>query len=74
MGRVVRYYRPIRIQLSDKRSEQLTAEPEYASDKPRYGTLKLGLGDDPTITLVVDETDAQHKFYVDRNNNEDLTV
>ncbi len=59
MGRVVHYYRPIRIQLSDKPSEQLTAEPEYASENPCYGTLKLGLGEDPTITVVVDETDDQ---------------
>ncbi len=73
MGRFVRSYRPLRIELSDKPSETLTAEPDYLSEKPRYGAFKVGLGDDQTITVVVDETDDEQKFYVDRNNNEDLT-
>jgi len=74
MGSLVRYYMPIRVQLSEKASETLAKEPAYQSDKPLYGALKLGNGADSLVTIVVDEpSDGIPHFFVDANNDEDLT-
>jgi hypothetical protein len=42
---LVKYYRPVRITLSEKSEVTLKGEPEYHSDKPLYGTMTLGIGD-----------------------------
>jgi hypothetical protein len=46
MPGLVNYYRPVRIQLSDKPQEQLVSEPVYESDAPLYGILTVGNGPD----------------------------
>jgi outer membrane protein assembly factor BamB/thiol-disulfide isomerase/thioredoxin len=74
MGPLVNYFRPLRIQLETELQEELVAEPDYASEKPLYGTMQLGDGSDNLITLVVDEAEGEApRIYVDRNNDEDLT-
>ena len=74
MGTMVNYYRPIRITLSDRPSEELNEEPEYRARKPLYGTMRLGDGEDRFITIVVDEREGgAERVYIDRNNDEDLT-
>ncbi len=37
------YYAPVRIQLSEKPPEVLSKEPAYASGKPLYGAIQLGV-------------------------------
>jgi thiol-disulfide isomerase/thioredoxin len=74
MGSLVNYYRPLRIALAAEPQEELSAEPEYASEKPLYGAMRLGDGPDTLVTLVVDEAEGETpRIYVDRNNDEDLT-
>lgn len=74
MGPLVNYYRPLRIQLDSEPKEELVAEPDYASEKPLYGTMQLGAGSDTLVTLVVDEAEGETpRIYIDRNNDEDLT-
>lgn len=74
MGEMVQYYMPQRIALADKPAEELSAQPEYASEKPLYGALTLGIGEDNQFTLVLDEpAEGTARIYIDRNNDEDLT-
>lgn len=54
--------------------EELKAEPEYRSEKPLYGVLELGTGEDRKITVVIDEpAEGEPRMFIDRNNDEDLT-
>jgi len=74
MGKLVSYYRPVRVMLSAKPEEKLTKEPQYNSKEPLYGTLQVGDGPDNHITLVVDEAEGKPpRVYLDRNNDQDLT-
>ncbi|MEJ2704690.1 MAG: redoxin domain-containing protein [Sedimentisphaerales bacterium] len=74
MGTIVNYYRPIRITLSDQPGEELHKEPKYGAERPLYGTMQLGDGEDRFVTIVVDEPEGgPERIYIDRNNDEDLT-
>jgi peroxiredoxin len=74
MKTMVNYYRHIRITLSDQPSEELHKEPKYGAEKPLYGTMQLGDGEDRFVTIVVDEPEGDpERIYIDRNNDEDLT-
>jgi thiol-disulfide isomerase/thioredoxin len=74
MDSMVRYYRPMRITLSDQPGEALHKEPKYGVGKPLYGAMQLGDGKDCVVTVVVDEPeDGPSRVYIDRNNDEDLT-
>lgn len=55
------------LETDSKPAETLTAEPTY-SGKPQYGKIQLGNGPDQIYSFALDKD----KFYVDKNNNEDL--
>lgn len=65
------------VSLAPEPGEQLAAEPTYLSDRPLYGKLKLGDGEDNAHVLVWDESEGTGSgydtFYIDANNNGDLT-
>ncbi len=69
------HYRPLRIPLSERAQETLVKEPEYRSARPLYGALPLGNGSDRIVTIVLDEPEEGKVsyFYVDANNDNDLT-
>jgi hypothetical protein len=64
-------------ELSRRAREKLTGEPAYVSRKPLYGHVKLGNGKDTKYTFVIDESHGTRSgydtFYIDANNNQDLT-
>ena len=70
---MVNYYIPNRIELGDQPAEKLLKVPEFISEAPRYGKLKLGNGMDSIITVILDESKQTSLLYIDKNNNEDLT-
>jgi hypothetical protein len=70
---VVRYYRPMRITLTDKPGVALKKEPPYKG-KVRYGTIALGDAKDNQIVVALDEpAEGEPTLYIDRNGNGDLT-
>ncbi len=70
---VVRYYRPVRIELKEKAAVALTKEPEYKG-KVRYGVIKLGDATENQVVVALDEpADGKPTLYLDRNANGDLT-
>ena len=74
MGSLVNYYRPTRIVLSATAEEELPHEPQYESENPQYGAMRLGDAADRLVTVVVDEAEGKSpRIFVDRNNDEDLT-
>lgn len=59
--------------LANRPDEHLKKEPEYAST-PAYGAIRLGAGNDTSFSFAVDEqADGTMRFFVDGNNDEDLT-
>ncbi|MFO7769204.1 MAG: TlpA disulfide reductase family protein [bacterium] len=67
------YYMPSRSPASRQAQEELRAEPDYRGE-PWYGAIRVGTGEDPLVSWVLDEPEAEvPRFYLDRNNNEDLT-
>jgi len=67
------YYMPSRSPASPQPQEELRAEPEYRAD-PWYGAIRVGSAEDRVMTWVLDEAEGEvPRFYLDRNNNEDLT-
>lgn len=60
--------------MSQYSQEDLVKEPEYASERPLYGTILFGNSEDNWFTVVIDQVPEQGKIaYFDKNNNEDLT-
>ncbi|MFC1545718.1 TlpA family protein disulfide reductase [Gemmatimonadota bacterium] len=67
------YYMPSRSPLQTEPVETLVAEPEYQGT-PLYGSYTLGDGEDNTISYALDHQEGTASlFYLDLNNNEDLT-
>ncbi len=67
------YYSPSRSPLLDEPVETLVAEPDYQGT-PRYGSYTIGEGADNTFSYVLDHQEGSASlFYLDLNNNEDLT-
>jgi len=70
------YYMPMRSPASPQGAgpvETLTAEPQYAG-QPWYGSFTFGQGEDNVFVYALDEPDGgQARFWLDANNNEDLT-
>ena len=67
------YYMPSRSPALTDPVEELTSEPAYQGT-PYYGSYTIGSGPDNTFSYVLDlfgETGSL--FYLDANNNEDLT-
>ncbi|HWD37735.1 MAG TPA: TlpA disulfide reductase family protein [Fimbriimonas sp.] len=68
--RIVGFYMPQRIELSDVKPAGLKAQPA-GLQAPQYGVIKL---QDKSFTVIVDRPDAgPTKFYVDTNGDSDLT-
>jgi hypothetical protein len=62
------------IRLAAQSQEPLGGEPEYASDRVQYGTLKVGNGPDPDFTLAIDRARGEPPvIYFDHNNDKDLS-
>jgi hypothetical protein len=60
--------------LDTRPQERLYAEPRYASPNVFYGCLRLGNGQDPLISFVLDQLERPTwVVWIDRNNNQDLT-
>lgn len=73
MGAAAGYYMPSRSPAQITPVEELVAEPEYAGT-PYYGSYTLGDAQDNVISYVLDVEDGgDNHFYLDANNNEDLT-
>ncbi|MFC1539959.1 TlpA family protein disulfide reductase [Gemmatimonadota bacterium] len=67
------YYSPSRSPLLDEPVETLVAEPDYQGT-PRYGSYTIGEGEDNILSYVLDHQEGTASlFYLDLNNNEDLT-
>lgn len=72
---IVNYYQPRRIVLSSTPQEPQLKLPAFQSSQPLFGVLVIGNGADSLITVALDEskTEGFSFFYVDQNNNQDLT-
>ncbi len=67
------YYMPSRSSAATEPSEELISEPDYRGT-PYYGTYTIGNGPDNVFTYVLDQfEDNGSLFYLDLNNNEDLS-
>ena len=67
------YYMPSRSPASTEPDEELIGEPDYRGT-PYYGTYTIGNGPDNIFTYVLDQfEDNGSLFYLDLNNNEDLS-
>ncbi|MBN2129554.1 MAG: protein kinase [Sedimentisphaerales bacterium] len=73
-GRDVGYFGPCKIEFSHEPQEALRSEPEYLSDTPLYGSIQIGFGPDPQVTVVLDSPEnGEQRLFFDSNNDEDLT-
>lgn len=65
------------VSSADRVSEELRAEPKYASKRVHRGFVQLKRGKDATFALVLDAANGQgppyDRLYLDANNDEDLT-
>jgi hypothetical protein len=62
------------VGLRFKPYETLTKEPKYSSANVLYGYFVLGNSEDNKISFAIDNMgNEQYVYYVDKNNNEDLT-
>jgi hypothetical protein len=65
------------VETSLRPRKTLVAEPVYFSRRPLYGTIELGDSEDKRFVLVIDESKGTRSgydtFYIDANNNADLT-
>jgi len=67
------YYMPSRSPVQAEPVETLVAEPDYQGT-PLYGSYTIGDGEDNTFSYVLDHQEGSASlFYLDLNNNEDLT-
>lgn len=63
-----------RVTLHRRPLEPLLRLPEFRSPVPLFGTLTMGLGEDTLISFAVEEDNHGNvRFFVDCNNDEDLT-
>src|SRR5258708_5726636 len=69
------YYGPFYHSVAvEKSSLKLKKEPIYQSSHPKYQKLVIGNDDRKNIAVVIDEAEGKPpRFYVDANNNGDLT-
>ncbi|MFQ5751115.1 MAG: peroxiredoxin family protein, partial [bacterium] len=72
---IVNYYYPKRIILTPTPAEANLQLPEFKTHQPLFGALIIGNSADSVVTLVLDESQQDNfsYFYIDKNNNEDLT-
>lgn len=67
------YYMPSRSPVQTEPVETLVREPDYQGT-PLYGSYTIGEGEDNTFSYVLDHQEGTASlFYLDLNNNEDLT-
>jgi thiol-disulfide isomerase/thioredoxin/S1-C subfamily serine protease len=67
------YYRPVQVKLTEEPPIKPKAEPKYASKKPLYGVLQLGVGQNSRFLVALDEpNDGKPKIYIDGNGDGDL--
>lgn len=58
--------------LSREKPERIVKEPAYAGT-PRYGTISVGNGPNPTFDVVFDDAEAGEAIYLDADQDGDLT-
>jgi peroxiredoxin len=67
------YYMPSRSPAQTNPVEELVSEPDYEGT-PYYGSYTIGSGPDNVFSYVLDQFgETGSLFYLDVNNNEDLT-
>lgn len=58
--------------LSAEKPVRIAKEPGYLGT-PRYGAISVGNGPDPLFDIVFDDSEAGEAFYLDANQDGDLT-